>query len=129
MAEEEEPRTALVFFKWPFFVKMNSQQADLFSQILVVWTVKPRLITLFRNKRFIIDKMFQQNASKFAIFLEYENQLVTVFYHFVLLYKVGIQKIKYTSIKWKKEKMIAGFHIPKIRRQFSNCFIGAFHQA
>ena len=29
--------------------------------------------SLFRNKRFILDEMTQQNASKFAIFLEYEN--------------------------------------------------------
>ena len=29
--------------------------------------------TLFRNKRFMLDEMTQQNASKFAIFLEYEK--------------------------------------------------------
>ena len=29
--------------------------------------------TLFRNKRFMLDEMTSQNASKFAIFLEYEN--------------------------------------------------------
>ena len=31
-------------------------------------------ISLFRNKRFMLDKMTQQNASKFAILLVYENQ-------------------------------------------------------
>ena len=29
--------------------------------------------SLFRNKRFMLDEMTWQNASKFAIFLEYEN--------------------------------------------------------
>ena len=29
---------------------------------------------LFRNKRFLLDEMFQWNASKFAIFIEKENQ-------------------------------------------------------
>ena len=29
--------------------------------------------SLFRNKRFVLDEKFQQNASKFAILLEYEN--------------------------------------------------------
>ena len=29
--------------------------------------------TLFTNKSFVLDEMTQQNASKFAIFLEYEN--------------------------------------------------------
>ena len=28
---------------------------------------------LFKNKRFMLDEIFQQNASKFAIILEYEN--------------------------------------------------------
>ena len=31
-------------------------------------------ISLFTNKRFILDEMFQQNTSKLAIFLECENQ-------------------------------------------------------
>ena len=35
---------------------------------------------LFRNKRFMIDEVFQQNASKFAIFLEYKNP--HSFFHF-----------------------------------------------
>ena len=29
--------------------------------------------TLFRNKKFMLDEMFQKNTSKFVIFLEYEN--------------------------------------------------------
>ena len=29
--------------------------------------------TLFRKKSFMLDEMLQQNASKFAIFLEYKN--------------------------------------------------------
>ena len=30
-------------------------------------------LTLFRNKRFMLDEMLKQNAPKFAILLEYEN--------------------------------------------------------
>ena len=37
-------------------------------------------IGLFRNKRFMLDEMFQRNVSKFAIFLEYENP--HSFFHF-----------------------------------------------
>ena len=31
-------------------------------------------VTLFRNKRFALNEMFQQNALKFAIFYVYENK-------------------------------------------------------
>ena len=34
---------------------------------------KVDLLSLFRNKRFMLDEMTYRNASKFAIFLEYEN--------------------------------------------------------
>ena len=37
-------------------------------------------MSLFRNKRFMLDEMFQRNAFKFAILLEYENQCS--FFHF-----------------------------------------------
>ena len=30
-------------------------------------------MSLFKNKRFMLDEMFQRNASKFAVLLEYEN--------------------------------------------------------
>ena len=37
--------------------------------------------TLFRNKRFMLDEMFQRNASKCAIILEYENpHIFTLFF-------------------------------------------------
>ena len=39
-------------------------------KIICIFSIQ---IALFRNKRFMIDKMFQRNASKYAIFLEYEN--------------------------------------------------------
>ena len=29
-------------------------------------------MSLFRNKRFILDEIFQENASKYAVFLEYD---------------------------------------------------------
>ena len=38
-------------------------------------------ITLFRNKRFMLDERFQRTASKFAILLEYENPR-NFFFHF-----------------------------------------------
>ena len=41
--------------------------------------------TLFRNKRFMLDKMTQRNASKFAIFFYYENPYRFCVFHFVLL--------------------------------------------
>ena len=34
------------------------------------------MLALFRKKRFMLDEIFQQNASNFAIFLEYENARV-----------------------------------------------------
>ena len=42
--------------------------------------------TLFRNKKFILNVMLKRNASKFAIFLEYENPCSFFIFHFVLLY-------------------------------------------
>ena len=41
----------------------------------------PRMGSLFRNKRFMLDEMTWQNASKFTIFLECEN-----LFHFVLYF-------------------------------------------
>ena len=43
------------------------------------------ILSLFRNKRFMLDKMFQWNASKFAILLEYENLHIFVLF-FILSY-------------------------------------------
>ena len=55
--------------------------------ILFCWDIftcfcKDGLGTLFRNKRFMLDEMYQQNASKFDKFLEYENPH-SFFFHFV----------------------------------------------
>ena len=41
-------------------------------------------VTLFRNERFMLDEMLKQNASKFAIHLEYENP--RSFSFFILCY-------------------------------------------
>ena len=41
-----------------------------------IHTYIPTTYALFRNKRFMLDEMFQRNASKFAIFLEYENHCI-----------------------------------------------------
>ena len=40
----------------------------------------PVHISLFRNKRFMLDEMTWQNTSKFAILLEYKNPCN--FFHF-----------------------------------------------
>ena len=49
------------------------------------WQVKA---ALFRNKRFARNKIFQRNASKFAIFyvLYKKTHVVFFFFHFVQLY-------------------------------------------
>ena len=39
-------------------------------------------IPLFRNKRFMLDKMAWRNASKFTIFLEYENPCICSLFRF-----------------------------------------------
>ena len=54
-------------FSIPFF------ETELFLTLNLQVVVVLLLVALFRNKRFMLDEMFQQNASKFAIFLEYEN--------------------------------------------------------
>ena len=36
-------------------------------------------VALFRNKKFMLDEKLQGNASKFAIFLEYENPFFLFF--------------------------------------------------
>ena len=81
--------------------------------------------THFRNTKFMLDEMTLWNASKFAIFLEYENPVFV--FHFVFLYfslmnalvyvdnltRVFIRgKNKVCSTKWKKNYM--GFFMIKI---------------
>ena len=43
--------------------------------------LKSKLISLFRNKRFMLGEMALRNTSKFAIFLEYETASCR-FFHF-----------------------------------------------
>ena len=47
------------------------------------------VISLFRNKSLVLDEKFQQNASKFAIFLAYENPSFSIF----ILYSQKIWQI------------------------------------
>ena len=68
------------------------------------------MYTLFRNMKFMLDEMFQRNASKFAI-------LFFVF-HFVLLYFPLMNALDYVDID----------HIPKVW-QILKRFNGTFHQA
>ena len=60
---------------------------------------------LFRNKRFMLDEMFQRNASKFAIFLEYENPCS--FFHFVLLFFSLMNALVYIGIHWGEKNKVA----------------------
>ena len=48
---------------------------------------------LFRNKRFILDQMLQQNVSKFAIILEKENPSMSVFsFHSLWMFWIKINQ-------------------------------------
>ena len=60
----------------------------------------PTIHSLFRNKRFMLDEMFQQNASKFSILLEYKNprSFIFVFFYFVLLYFFLMNALVYVDI-------------------------------
>ena len=81
---------------------------------------KQNLYSLFRKKRFMLDEMFQQNASKFAIFLEYENP--RSFFHFsfratlvfLLMNALVYVDIKTSAFKtalfWKDFKKLHFFH-------------------
>ena len=88
--------------------------------------IAPVSISLFTNKRFMLDEMAEQNVSKFVIFLEYENPRIFLFvFHFELLYffpnecpglcrhrrslggKINVHEMK-------NEKNYVGFCIPKI---------------
>ena len=62
---------------------------------------KVQVTTLFRNKRFMLDKIIKGNTSKFAMFLEYEN----------LVY---FDKSKVAQ----NEKNYLGFHNPKNMANF-----------
>ena len=77
---------------------------------------------LFRNKRFMLDEMFQQNTTKFAIFLEYKNPCFFCSFIFfpnecsgLCWHRPGpghsLGK-KYNKAKWKTKKNYIGFHIP-----------------
>ena len=67
---------------------------------------------LFRNKRFMLDEMTQRNASKFAIFYEYENP--KMLFPFIILcnFIFSLINVPYMC-----------FHIPKIW-QISKHFFG-----
>ena len=65
---------------------------SMYRNELSIVSIKPDMAygeqgkTLFRNMRFMLDEMFQQNASKFAIYLEYENPRAWHFSVFILCY-------------------------------------------
>ena len=58
-----------------WFAKLNGDMVCVLTYSINNCTANPwtTRISLFRNKRFALNEMFQQNASKFAIFYVYEN--------------------------------------------------------
>ena len=80
----------------------------------------------------MLDEMFQQNASKFAILLEYENPRSFFRFSFraTLFFPLmnSLVYVEYSSTKLKNEKNYVGFRIPKIW-QILKHFAGTFHQA
>ena len=59
----------------PDLVNQNGSKVEECSNIIriVLRDDKYVLTTLLRNKKFMLDEMTRQNASKFAIFYIYEN--------------------------------------------------------
>ena len=67
-----------------------------------------------RNKRFMLDEMTYQNASKFAICLEYKNP--SCFFHFSLCYLIfSLINIISSSTKWKSSSQVQVSSIPSWR--------------
>ena len=59
------------------------------SKVKIKKTLKLKNVAILHSsekKRFMLDEMFQRNASKFAIFLEYENPHSFFMFHFMLHY-------------------------------------------
>ena len=100
-----------------------------------------RFSALFRKKRFMLDKMFQRNASKFAIFYMYENSNL-LFLFFIPCYLIFSpnecpdlcrhrpghslgEEIK--QYKMKNIKKCMGFLMSKVW-QILKHFAGTFHR-
>ena len=99
-------------------------------------------VSLFRNKRIVLDEMTQRNASKFGIiFLEYKKPYI--YFFFILCYFIfspneypglrdidqGINQGKITVAQNEKQNYeYVGFCIPKIW-QILKYFSRSFHQA
>ena len=57
-----------------------------FLNVVCIYILQPFKISsesFFRKKKFMVYEMFQQNASKFAIFLEYEKKNMQFFSFFI----------------------------------------------
>ena len=72
------------------------------------------ITSLFRNKRFALNEMFQRNDSKFAIFLFcFSFRPILYFYLMNALVYVnidqGIHKVKYKVARNEKQKKLHGF--------------------
>ena len=55
-----------------FFTSETSEKIGI-SAFKFQYRTKYLYMTLFRNKRFMLDEMTEQNTSKLALFLEYKN--------------------------------------------------------
>ena len=73
---------AIISFDFYMLSTTNTRVTD----ILNPQKSQTKMTTLFRKKSFMLDEMFQCNASKFIIFLEYENPFSLFVFHFVQLY-------------------------------------------
>ena len=124
--------TNLLFLK---SVLLKLRSSNKWKKIHDIW----HLITLLPISEFVLDDMFQWNASKFAIFYIYKNTKL-LFPYLILCYFFLLpglcwhrpghllgNKINY-STKWKMEKATLGFCIYKIW-QILKPFTGSFHQA
>ena len=74
---------------------------DYISKLELSWNI----FSLFRNKRFMLDEMLQQNSSKIAILLEYKNRfsIRATLYFFLMNADIHYGKNKVHSRKWKKK--------------------------
>ena len=78
--------------------------------------------TLFKNKIFLLDEIFQQNTSKFVplFFLEYPDGFFFVF-HFFLYFMLSLMNaLVYVIWEINKVEHYTGFCIPKLWQIFKS---------
>ena len=71
------------------------------------------MTTLFRNERFMLDEMTQQNISKFAIFLEYEILCTYIFFRFSFRATIFFSPDEYLGLRRHRTEKLLGFSYSK----------------